>query len=63
MSNKSTTAGNISVFEDLNIGQLGLDKDDPRFDELLTLWWRDLKIEVQILGMKKLGVGSKRVYD
>lgn len=38
MSNKSTIVGNISVFEDLNIGQLGLDKDDPCFDELLTLW-------------------------
>lgn len=38
MSNESTTAGNISVFENLNIRQLGLDKDDPRFDELLTLW-------------------------
>lgn len=59
MSNESTTAGNISVFEDLNIGQLGLDKNDPRFDELLTLWWGDLKTEVQMLGMKGLGVGSK----
>ena len=63
MANESTTAGNISVFEDLVIGQLGLDKDDPRFGELLTLWWGDLKTEVQMLGMKGLGVGNKRVYD
>lgn len=27
MASKSTTAGNISVFEDLNINQLGLEKD------------------------------------
>lgn len=59
MANESTTAGNISVFEDLVIGQLGLDKDDPRFGELLTLWWGDLKTEVQMLGMKGLGVGNK----
>lgn len=38
MASENTTAGNITVFEDLNIGQLGLDKDDPRFGELLTLW-------------------------
>lgn len=63
MANESTTAGNISVFEDLVIGQLGLDKDDPRFGELLTLWWGDLKTEVQMLGMKGLGVGNKRAYD
>lgn len=37
MANESTTAGNISVFEDLTVGQLGLDKDDPRFEKLLTL--------------------------
>lgn len=63
MSNESTTAGNISVFEDLNIGQLGLDKDYLRFDELFTIWWGDLKTKVQMLGMKRLGVGSKQAYD
>ena len=63
MSNESTTAGNISVFEDLNIAQLGLDKDNQCCDELLTLWWEDLKTEVQMLGMKGLGVESKQAYD
>lgn len=29
MASKSTTAGNISVFEDLNITQIDRDKDDP----------------------------------
>lgn len=37
IANENTTAGNISVFEDLNIHQLGLDKDDPRSGDLLTL--------------------------
>ena len=63
MSNESTIAGNISVFEDLTIRQLGLDKDDQRFNELLTLWWGDLKTEVFMLGMRRLGIGSKWVYD
>ena len=63
MSNESTIAGNISVFEDLTIQQLGLDKDDSHFNELLTLWWGDLKTEVLILRMKRLGVRSKRAYD
>lgn len=63
MANESTTAGNISVFEDLNIYQLVLDKDDPHFGDLLTLWWGDLKTEVQMLGMKGIGVGSKQAYD
>lgn len=57
MASESTTAGNISVFEDLNINQLGLKKEDPRFGELLTLWWGDLKTEVQMLSMQGLGVG------
>lgn len=38
MASESTTAGNISVFEDLNIKQLGLEKEDPRWKELLTIW-------------------------
>lgn len=63
IANESTTTGNISVFEDLVIGQLGLDKDDPRFGELLTLWWGDLKTEVQMLDMKRLDVGNKRAYN
>lgn len=29
IASKSTTAGNISMFEDLNINQLGLKKEDP----------------------------------
>ena len=36
--NGSTTAGNISVFKDLVIGQLRLDKDNLHFGKLLTLW-------------------------
>lgn len=37
MVNESTTAGNISVFEDLNIIQRDLKKEDPCFDDLLTI--------------------------
>lgn len=34
ITNKSTTARNISIFKELNINQLDLAKDDPCFDEL-----------------------------
>ncbi len=48
MASKSTMAGNISMFDDLNINQLGLKKKDPQFEKLLTIWWGDLKTEVQM---------------
>lgn len=38
MSNESITVGNISVFENLTIWQLGLNKDYQCFDKLPTLW-------------------------
>lgn len=63
MANKSTTAGNISVFEDLVIYQLRMEKEDPRFSDLLTIWWGDLKTEVQMLGMKAPGTGMDCPYD
>lgn len=63
MASESTTADNISVFEDLNINQLGCDKGELRFEEYLTLWWGDLKTEVQMLGMQSLGAGCVQAYD
>lgn len=63
MASENTIAGNINVFEELNINQLGLSKEDPRFGELLTIWWGDLKTEVQMLSMQRLGKGMDRPYD
>ena len=63
MANESTTTGNISVFEDLNIIQRGLKKEDPCFDDLLTIWWGDLKTEIQMLSMQALGAEIEHVYD
>lgn len=62
MHSESTTAGNIAVFEDLAIRQMGLTKDDSRWGDLLTLWWGDLKTEVQMLGIQSNGIGSKRPF-
>ncbi len=45
MTSKSMTKGNMTIFEDLNINQLGCDKGDPHFEKDLTLWWGDLKTE------------------
>lgn len=63
MHSESTTAGNIAVFEDLAIRQMGLTKDDSRWGDLLTLWWGDLKTEVQMLGIQSNGIGSKRPFE
>lgn len=60
---KALLPGNLSVFEDLNIVQMGLDKSDARWDDWLTLWWGDLKTEVQMLSMQAHGVRSNRAYD
>lgn len=38
MFSESSAAGNMSVFEDLVIRQMGLEKDDIRWSELPTLW-------------------------
>lgn len=38
MASENTTAGNISVFKDLVIKQLGLAKEDSQFSELRTIW-------------------------
>lgn len=35
---KSSFAGNISVFEDLNIMQIGINKADIRWSDWLTIW-------------------------
>lgn len=46
MASKSIIIGNINVFEELHINQLGLSKEDLRFRKLFTIWWGDLKIKV-----------------
>lgn len=63
MASESTTARNINIFEELNINQLSLAKDDPCFDELLYIWWGDLKTEVQMLSMQNYRLGMDRPYD
>lgn len=63
MASESTTAGNISVFNDLNINQLGLIKDDPRFNKFLYIWWGDLKTEVQMLSIQNYRIGMDRLYN
>lgn len=52
MVSESRTAKNIGVFEELNVNQLGLVKDNFCFDELFYIWWAYLKIEIQMLSMQ-----------
>lgn len=63
MASESTTTRNINIFKDLNINQLGLQKEESRFGELLIIWWGDLKTEVQMLSMQTYGIGMDRPYD
>lgn len=48
---ESSTKSNISVFEDLNIIQMGIDKTDPQCNNWLIIWWSDLKTEIQMQAM------------
>ena len=63
MASESTTARNIIVFEEFNINQFGLAKDNLCFDEFLYIWWGDLKTEVQMLSMQNYELGMDRLYD
>lgn len=51
MFNKSSLSGNQSLFEDLNVVQMGIDKKNTRWNDWLTIWWGDQKTEAQMLGM------------
>lgn len=46
MASNSTIVGNINVFENLNIHQLELLKEDPQFNDLIIIWWGNLKTDV-----------------
>ncbi len=48
MFSESFLAGNQSVFEDLNVIQMGID--------WLTIWWGDQKTDAQMLGMQGNGI-------
>lgn len=63
MYSESSTAGNIGVFDDLALKQMGLEKEDIRWDNLLTLWWGGLKTEVQMLSMQGHGIGANRSFE
>lgn len=38
---ESSLSGNLLVFEDLNVIQMGIDKTDSRWEDWLTIWWGD----------------------
>ena len=63
MFNKSSTAGNLAVFEDLNIIQMGLDKGDAWWRDTLTLWLGDLKTANHMLGLQIQEVGMDYPYN
>lgn len=55
--NESSFASKIAVFKDLNVDKLGFDKKNLRWENWLTIWWGDLKTEVQIQNMQIYGIG------
>ena len=38
ISSKSSTAGNIAMFEDLNIKRMGIERTDAWWNDWLTIW-------------------------
>lgn len=56
IATKSTTMENISVFENLNIYQLKLLKEDLQFNNLIIIWLGNLKIRFSILSMQAYDV-------
>lgn len=63
MFSESSLAGNMSVFEDLSVIQMGIKRTDARESDWLTIWWGDQKTEVQMLGMQANGLRMNRPYD
>ena len=57
---EASAPSNMSVFE---VRQMGLEKEVPCLSELLTLWWGDLKTEVQMLSMQTHGDGMRCPFD
>lgn len=51
MALKSTLAGNMSIFEDQAIHQLGFKKENLQFNKVFTVWWGNQKTEVLMLSM------------
>ena len=63
MVSESITTRNISVFEELNVNQIGLVKDSLCFNELFYIWWGYLNIEIQMLNMQNYELGMNRPYN
>ena len=63
MFSENLLAGNQSVFKDLNVIQLGINKTDARWNELLTIWWGDQKTKIQMLSMQANGIRMDWPYD
>ncbi|MCJ1462378.1 hypothetical protein MMC07_000978 [Pseudocyphellaria aurata] len=63
MFSESSTAGNIAVFEDLNVNQMGIKKTERRWKDWLTIWWGDLKTEIQMISMQNINLTARQPYD
>lgn len=61
--NKSSILSNIGVFEGLNVKQMGIAKENSRWANLLTIWWRDLKTQIQILAIQTIGISINKYYN
>lgn len=63
MASKSTIAGNVCVFQDF-IEQMSLvNHENTRFEDPLSIWWHDLKTEVQMLSMQSHGISAAWAFD
>lgn len=60
---ESSIVSNISVFKDLNVLQIGIDKTNARWADLLTLWWGNLKTKIFMLSMQNQDIGATSLYN
>lgn len=63
MFSESSSDGNQSVFKDLNVLQIRIDKTNNQWNNWLTIWWGDQKTEVQVLGIQVIEVRINQPYD
>lgn len=63
MFSESSLNNNLSVFEDLNVVQMGIEKMDIYWSNCLTIWWGNQKTEVQMLDMQANRLGIDCHYN
>lgn len=60
---ESLLIDNQWVFQDLNVIQLGINETNTWWNELLMIWWKEQKTEVQLWDIQANEIGIDWFYD